>query len=173
MLFSRSRALSFLCKRAHTHTHAGARALTHKHTYAHTCTHLHTHAHAHTRMHTHSEDFQQAEREGFMRLFSYISGANEEGIKVPMTAPVLNRITPGQVHIEKQRPGQRQINRRLSLSPSLVLHPIKLHIKHTHTNTHTRTHTHTHVQGPFCKSNLTLSFYVPRAFQAKVLFFGL
>jgi hypothetical protein len=30
------------------------------------------------------------------RLFKYISGANEEGRKVPMTAPVITKVTPAQ-----------------------------------------------------------------------------
>ena len=41
-------------------------------------------------------DLDKAERTGFMRLFSYISGANAEDAKVAMTAPVLNYITPGE-----------------------------------------------------------------------------
>jgi len=36
------------------------------------------------------------EEEGFNRLFNYISGANDRHEKVPMTAPVQVRITPGQ-----------------------------------------------------------------------------
>lgn len=33
---------------------------------------------------------------GFMRLFHYIGGDNEDNVKIPMTAPVRTRIEPGQ-----------------------------------------------------------------------------
>jgi hypothetical protein len=37
-----------------------------------------------------------AMRGSFMKLFDYISGANSEKAKIPMTAPVLTKIEPGQ-----------------------------------------------------------------------------
>jgi hypothetical protein len=40
-------------------------------------------------------DLDTAMDTGFQRLFDYISGANEAGSKINMTAPVLNKITPG------------------------------------------------------------------------------
>jgi len=41
-------------------------------------------------------DYRSAVREGFMKLFSYISGENDAGVKIDMTAPVSNRVIPGQ-----------------------------------------------------------------------------
>lgn len=40
-------------------------------------------------------EYDAAVSAGFMRLFRYISGDNAEGAKVPMTAPVRVRLTPG------------------------------------------------------------------------------
>mmetsp|Transcript_8669 Transcript_8669/g.28584 ORF Transcript_8669/g.28584 Transcript_8669/m.28584 type:complete len:227 (+) Transcript_8669:86-766(+) len=40
-------------------------------------------------------DWDKAEKSGFMRLFNYISGENEQAIKIPMTAPVRNQVAPG------------------------------------------------------------------------------
>ncbi|KXZ51079.1 hypothetical protein GPECTOR_14g63 [Gonium pectorale] len=40
--------------------------------------------------------YDRAVSTGFMRLFGYISGANEEGVRIPMTAPVRVEMTPGQ-----------------------------------------------------------------------------
>ena len=37
-------------------------------------------------------DYDHAQRQNFMRLFRYISGANEQKVKVPMTVPVLNSV---------------------------------------------------------------------------------
>lgn len=41
-------------------------------------------------------DYDKANHDDFMRLFAYISGNNMEKQKIDMTAPVLNRIIPGQ-----------------------------------------------------------------------------
>jgi len=41
-------------------------------------------------------DYDQAVKEGFMKLFRYISGNNEAGKKIPMTAPVATIVQPGQ-----------------------------------------------------------------------------
>lgn len=41
-------------------------------------------------------DYDQATRPMFMRLFDYISGNNVKKEKIDMTAPVINRIIPGQ-----------------------------------------------------------------------------
>lgn len=43
-----------------------------------------------------SKQYEKAVATGFWRLFKYISGANAEGRKVPMTAPVITRVTPAQ-----------------------------------------------------------------------------
>lgn len=40
-------------------------------------------------------DYDQATSAGFRRLFRYISGANEQGVKVEMAAPVLVDVYPG------------------------------------------------------------------------------
>ncbi|PNW82920.1 hypothetical protein CHLRE_06g299700v5 [Chlamydomonas reinhardtii] len=40
--------------------------------------------------------YDKAVGTGFMRLFAYISGANEDMKKIPMTAPVRVELTPGQ-----------------------------------------------------------------------------
>lgn len=40
-------------------------------------------------------DFENAERTGFERLFAYISGANEEKVKIEMTVPVAIKIKAG------------------------------------------------------------------------------
>jgi hypothetical protein len=40
-------------------------------------------------------DFDEATSTGFQRLFDYISGANDAGKAVDMTAPVLNHVLPG------------------------------------------------------------------------------
>jgi len=37
-------------------------------------------------------DYSAATRKNFRKLFSYISGANEQNVKIPMTAPVLTHI---------------------------------------------------------------------------------
>jgi len=42
-----------------------------------------------------SISLQQAESIGFNRLFDYISGANEAGTAIDMTAPVLTKVIPG------------------------------------------------------------------------------
>lgn len=42
-----------------------------------------------------SISYEEAGNEGFYKLFDYISGANEEGIKIDMTAPVSTQIFPG------------------------------------------------------------------------------
>eukprot|EP00199_Chlamydomonas_sp_CCMP681_P005748 CAMPEP_0119102292 /NCGR_PEP_ID=MMETSP1180-20130426/1079_1 /TAXON_ID=3052 ORGANISM="Chlamydomonas cf sp, Strain CCMP681" /NCGR_SAMPLE_ID=MMETSP1180 /ASSEMBLY_ACC=CAM_ASM_000741 /LENGTH=226 /DNA_ID=CAMNT_0007086547 /DNA_START=24 /DNA_END=704 /DNA_ORIENTATION=- len=39
--------------------------------------------------------YTKATSTGFLRLFEYISGANEHGTKIAMTAPVRNRLVPG------------------------------------------------------------------------------
>ncbi|XP_066267359.1 heme-binding protein 2-like [Branchiostoma lanceolatum] len=41
-------------------------------------------------------EYSSAVSEGFRKLFQYISGANEDQAKIPMTVPVLNKVTPGQ-----------------------------------------------------------------------------
>eukprot|EP00798_Chlamydomonas_sp_ICE-L_P018456 gene18456-24936_t len=41
-------------------------------------------------------DYDKAVRTGFFRLFSYISGSNEEKQKIEMTAPVKTMVTPGE-----------------------------------------------------------------------------
>lgn len=41
-------------------------------------------------------DYNTAQYTMFMKLFKYISGANEKKIKIDMTVPVTNRIIPGQ-----------------------------------------------------------------------------
>eukprot|EP00544_Gedaniella_sp_CCMP2646_P000026 CAMPEP_0202503894 /NCGR_PEP_ID=MMETSP1361-20130828/43078_1 /ASSEMBLY_ACC=CAM_ASM_000849 /TAXON_ID=210615 /ORGANISM="Staurosira complex sp., Strain CCMP2646" /LENGTH=87 /DNA_ID=CAMNT_0049137257 /DNA_START=114 /DNA_END=373 /DNA_ORIENTATION=- len=41
------------------------------------------------------DSYNDATREGFQRLFKYISGANTNGTKVPMAAPVLVDVYPG------------------------------------------------------------------------------
>lgn len=38
-------------------------------------------------------DYDDAGRLNFKKLFRYISGANDKGVKIPMTAPVINQIT--------------------------------------------------------------------------------
>jgi hypothetical protein len=40
-------------------------------------------------------DKDTAMRGAFMKLFEYISGANSQKAKIPMTAPVLTAINPG------------------------------------------------------------------------------
>ncbi|KAK3579352.1 hypothetical protein CHS0354_029645 [Potamilus streckersoni] len=40
-------------------------------------------------------DFKQATYEAFMRLFKYIQGNNEKGIKIEMTVPVTTKLIPG------------------------------------------------------------------------------
>lgn len=42
-----------------------------------------------------STEFDKSMRTGFMRLFSYIQGKNEQNKKIKMTAPVLTKIIPG------------------------------------------------------------------------------
>jgi len=42
------------------------------------------------------EDYNQATRTGFMRLFGYISGNNKQNEKIEMAAPVLTKVIPGQ-----------------------------------------------------------------------------
>merc|ERR1711872_1208575 len=39
---------------------------------------------------------------GFMRLFKYIQGANNQSVEIPMTAPVLVQIQPAQGPFQKQ-----------------------------------------------------------------------
>jgi len=46
--------------------------------------------------HVEKSSFDEAIQAGFMRLFKYISGANDVRAKIPMTAPVLNDVKPGQ-----------------------------------------------------------------------------
>lgn len=41
-------------------------------------------------------DRDSAMRGSFMKLFEYISGGNSRQAKIPMTAPVLTKIEPGQ-----------------------------------------------------------------------------
>lgn len=41
-------------------------------------------------------DKDSAMRGAFMKLFDYISGGNSAKAKIPMTAPVLTKIEPGQ-----------------------------------------------------------------------------
>jgi hypothetical protein len=40
-------------------------------------------------------EYQKAVSTGFMRLFAYISGANQNMSRIPMTAPVRVKLTPG------------------------------------------------------------------------------
>eukprot|EP00232_Nephroselmis_pyriformis_P029436 CAMPEP_0182864322 /NCGR_PEP_ID=MMETSP0034_2-20130328/7109_1 /TAXON_ID=156128 /ORGANISM="Nephroselmis pyriformis, Strain CCMP717" /LENGTH=225 /DNA_ID=CAMNT_0024996577 /DNA_START=45 /DNA_END=718 /DNA_ORIENTATION=- len=40
-------------------------------------------------------DYDKAVKEGFDRLFEYISGANDGGVKIPMAAPVAVTVIPG------------------------------------------------------------------------------
>merc|ERR1712176_765371 len=40
--------------------------------------------------------YMEATRTGFMSLFNYISGANDGNVKIPMSAPVANKIQPGE-----------------------------------------------------------------------------
>ncbi|XP_071795897.1 heme-binding protein 2-like [Asterias amurensis] len=41
-------------------------------------------------------DYKSATSEGFDKLFQYISGQNSQKQKIEMTAPVINRVIPGQ-----------------------------------------------------------------------------
>jgi len=41
-------------------------------------------------------DYKDATSQGFEKLFAYISGSNAEKKKIDMTAPVINRVIPGQ-----------------------------------------------------------------------------
>ena len=43
-----------------------------------------------------SMSFQEATRQGFRKLFKYISGENSSGSKIPMTCPVAVKIQPSQ-----------------------------------------------------------------------------